>query len=150
MALIIGAGATLSDALSKPLKTRPPLDRGFFRAAMLSAKSNLAVVQGYLGEHYDIDPTDVEDDSLEDVMAIIYSDLYNPAAPQNAAADAFRSLLRLLNRRLAETTNPIVPGRRSNLYRILRTLLDDYRPEDISIITFNQDLQIEKTLFALQ
>ena len=28
--IIAGAGSTLSDALSKPAKRRPPLDKGFF------------------------------------------------------------------------------------------------------------------------
>lgn len=149
--VVVGAGATLSDALNRPLSKRPPLDRGFFRGANLSSDAGRSVTK-YLRANYDVDLTTKGDDRLEEVMAVLFSDIQSPAAPRALATAAFRNLLKLLNRRLAETTNPLTPNRRSNLYRIVRYLLGagGYRPEDISIVTFNQDLQIEKTLSVIQ
>ena len=149
--IVVGAGATLSDAMSRPIKSQPPLDKGFFRGAKSAGASGLQGVQSYLRMHYSLEPTDPDEDSLEKVMAVLYSDLNNPAAPQSQAAAAFRGLLRLLHQRLASTTNPLKPSPKSNLYRLIRWLLSRGTPtEDIVVVTFNQDLQIERTLWALQ
>ena len=85
-------------------------------------------------------------------MAVLYSDLLNPAVTTTEAADAFRAYLRLINRRIAETTNKIAPSQKSYLYRMVRSLILDHSvsPHDISFITFNYDLHIERTLNALQ
>ena len=149
--ILVGAGATVSDAMNRSIKHRPPLDRGFFRAASSAKTSGLAPVREYMASQYGIDPTKGEHDSLESVMATLYSDIYNPSLAQNQAGESFRALLRVLVRRLASTTNSLEPSPQSNLYRILRKLLrGGVRPENITIITFNQDLQIERTLHAIQ
>ena len=147
--LIVGAGATLSDALRKPRKLRPPLDRGFFQGVDLSNRLGRSVTDYFLNT-YAIELTSRGDERLEEVMSILFSDIQSPAASQELAIKAFRNLLKILNRRLAETTNPLAPNRKSNLYRIVRYLLENYSTENISIITFNQDIQIEKTLLELQ
>jgi len=148
--LIVGAGSTLSDAVSKPLKRRPPLDRGFFSACgKLGLSERLAIVR-YLRQNYDIDPTSEEHDSLERIMAIIYADIGNPLL-EKAAVRAFRMLIRLFNRRIAETTNALSPSNRTNLYRIIsKKLKDNVSPSHLSVVTFNQDIQIEKTLARLE
>jgi hypothetical protein len=148
--LIVGAGSTLSDAVSKPLKRRPPLDRGFFTACgKLDLSERIAIVR-YLRQNYDIDPASEEHDSLERIMAIIYADISNPLL-EKTAVSAFRMLIRLFNRRIAETTNPLSSTNRTNLYRILaKKLKDNVAPSDLSIVTFNQDIQIEKTLARLE
>jgi hypothetical protein len=148
--LIVGAGSTLSDAISKPLRWRPPLDKGFFAACgKLGFSERLAIIR-YLQRNYDIDPTSEEHDSLERIMAIIYADIGNPLL-EKAAVRAFRALIRLFNRRIAETTNALMSTNRTNLYRILaKKLKNDTSPSEISVVTFNQDLQIEKTLARLE
>ena len=148
--LIIGAGSTLSDAVSKPLKRRPPLDRGFFTACGKLGLSERVAIIRYLRQNYDIDPTSEEHDSLERIMAIIYADIGNPLLESGAVA-AFRMLIRLFNRRIAETTNTLSSTIRTNLYSILaKKLKDNVSPSDISVVTFNQDIQIEKTLARLE
>ena len=147
--LIVGAGATLSDALHKPRKLRPPLDRGFFQGVDLSNPLGRSVTD-YLSNTYAIELINRGDERLEEVMGILFSDIQSPAASHGSAVEAFRNLLRILNQRLAETTNPLTPNRKSNLYRIVRYLLGCYSPENISIVTFNQDIHIEKTLLELQ
>ena len=147
--LIVGAGATLSDAATRPLKSRPPLDRGFFKGVKAAGYSELSSILKYMQSNYAINPLNDPDDTLEGILSILYSDVYSPVGG-SAAVSAFRSLLRILNRRLAETTNALSPTRRTNLYRILSSYFrDGYKPSQITILTFNQDLQIEKTLHAL-
>jgi hypothetical protein len=147
--IIVGAGATLSDATRFSAKKRPPLDKGFFTNALGSGHPELTTVSRYLSKTYDFDPSAPDRDRLELVMAMIYADIHNPDL-ESSAVPAFRSLIRLFNRRIAETTNLLNPTNRSKLYRIICGALDDgYAPEEICIITFNQDIQIEKVLNKL-
>lgn len=151
--IVAGAGCTLSDATTKPKKSQPPLDNGFFRSLQLSgltSTSDYRTVQEYLREHYSIDPLTVEDDSLEQIMAILYSDIHVRTDKGKAAA-AFRGLVRLLNKKIAETTNYLDPGNKGNFYSLVSNLLKrGVRPKNITIITFNYDLQVEKALFRIQ
>ncbi|HEX5375855.1 MAG TPA: hypothetical protein VFW48_06830 [Solirubrobacterales bacterium] len=86
------------------------------------------------------------EDSLERVMGQIYTDTFNPGL-EKKATEAFQALLRLFTRRIADTTNQLKPTIRRLLYRILVNYLEAHvRPEQITIITYNQDLQAEKSL----
>ena len=83
-------------------------------------------------------------------MGVIYSDIYSPATDVAKAANAFRDLLRSINRRIADTTNSLRPGKNSYLYRIIQREIAGGTPcSDISLVTFNYDLYVEKTLAAL-
>jgi hypothetical protein len=89
-------------------------------------------------------------DSLEQVMSQIYTDMFNPYL-RTGATTAFRGLLNLFTRRLAATTNTIEPNNRRVFYRIIVALLSaGVMPRDITVVTFNQDLQIEKCLALLR
>ena len=148
--ILVGAGSTLSDAGSKPKKDKPPLDRGFFSGCEKLGHKEFPSIQKYLITNYDIDPVSIEHDSLERIMAIIYADINNPIL-QNSAVEAFRNIIRLFNRRIAETTNSLNISNRSNLFRIIaKKLSSGITPDDLSIITFNQDIHIEKTLEKIQ
>ncbi len=148
--LILGAGATLSDAAKATLKKRPPLDRGFFSSAAKFGYNEFNTVQRYLRDTYDYSATDDRSDSLEAVMATVYADINNPELEKDAVA-AFRALIRLFCRRLADSTNSLRVTNRFNLYSLIAKLLDDgVKPKEICIVTFNQDLQIEKVLEKLQ
>jgi hypothetical protein len=152
VAIICGAGATLSEAAKAPAIRRPPLDREFFRIAKRAKSNEVKAVEAYLSDFYGTDITSPLEDSLERVMAVLYSDLLNPAIADDHAASAFRALLRLVHKRISETTNQISANRKCNLYRIVYRLIDKnrIRPSDISIITFNYDLHVERTLFSMQ
>jgi len=148
--IIAGAGCTLSDAMNQPISNRPPLDRGFFRDVSRTNYTEFDIIRNYLRTNYDFDPTERDRDSLESVMAIIYADLHNPTLAEQAL-ETFRGLITLFNRRIAQTTNNLYPTNRFKLYRILAGALDyGISPEEITIITFNQDIQIEKILQKLQ
>lgn len=106
----------------------------------------MSSVKKYLRDTYNIDPTEPEYDSLERVMAVIYADINNGSLGAKALS-AFRSVIRLFNKRIAETTNRMPTSNRGGLYRIITSKLKSgYHPSDITVVTFNQDLQIEKTL----
>jgi hypothetical protein len=146
---ILGAGATLSDVATRPLKERPPLDRGFFKIAKAAHPTLAGTVASYMNDVYEYDIYATDDDSLERVMGQIYTDTFNPGLKRSATR-AFRALLRLFNRRVADTTNDIRPTRQRWLYRMLAGFLSArVVPKDITIITYNQDLQVEKTLCLL-
>lgn len=148
--IIVGAGSTLSDAANKPIKNRPPLDSGFFKDASRVGYNELKSVEDYLEDIYDFDPKSYPRDSLEAVMAIIYADIYNPKLADRALK-TFLKLITLFNKRIADTTNSLKPTSRFRLYRIISKILDSgISPQEICIITFNQDIQIEKILSKLQ
>jgi hypothetical protein len=148
-AFLLGAGATVSDVATKPRKARPPLDRRFFAEARFTHSSVVGAVRRYVRENYDRDILDPDNDRLETVMAQIYTDLFNPALESDAII-AFRQLLRLFTRRLALTTNDIDATNKRLVYRVITSYLGSrYNPEDITIVTFNQDIQAEKMLFLM-
>lgn len=148
--LLLGAGASVADVARRSQRARPPLDKGFFQiAASAGADARVSKVASYLRETYDIDVFSVAEDSLEGVMARLYPDLFNPLL-KGKALIAFRALLQLFTDRLARTTNDLRPSRKRLLYRIIsRYLAEGADPAEITIITFNQDLQAEKTLELL-
>lgn len=146
--IVVGAGATRAD-FAGTSQDAPPLDRNFFSDI---AESNLGEgkefkeVSKYLHEAYSIDLCDPGDDSLENILSIIYSDLYN-GDDRDWAADAFRHMLQLLYKRIRQTTKSLNLGRKGGLYRLLRRLFErGMNPKDITILTFNYDLQIEKAV----
>jgi hypothetical protein len=148
--IIVGAGSTLSDAASKPLKRRPPLDHGFFSQCEKLGYREFRVIKSYLVNNYDIDPSSSNFDSLERMMAVVYADINNPLLSKEALR-SFRNIIRLFNRRISESTNPLDANYNTNLYRIIaKKLSEGVLPNNISIITFNQDLQAEKTVQKLQ
>jgi hypothetical protein len=82
-------------------------------------------------------------------MAGLYPDLFNSLL-ERKALEAFRALLQLFTERLAVTTNNLGATHKGRLYRMLVFFLaHEVDPNDITIITFNQDVQVEKTLERL-
>ena len=149
--LLLGAGASVADVAARPQKTRPPLDRSFFRIAAASAPNDWRAhnVREYMLTTYGLDIFDQAHDSLEGVMGRLYPDIFNDLVARDAQR-AFRALLQLFTNRLAKTTNDIGPTKRRLLYRIVaRLLAQGCDPCEITIITFNQDIQVEKTLELL-
>lgn len=148
--VLLGAGATLSDVATRPRKYRPPLDKGFFQMAKESHPSLANDVSRYIREVYGAEIAPGPRDSLEAIMSQIYTDLFNPALEEKARS-AFRSLLQLFNRRLADTTNNIDATNKRWLYRLLAYYFGKCKvqPEDLTLVTFNQDIQAEKCLYLM-
>jgi hypothetical protein len=144
---LLGAGATLSDVASRPDKHRPPLDKGFFRAARSTQSSQVELINKYMATVYGVDVCQPEADSLEQVMAQVYTDTFTPAL-EESAAETFRDLIRLFNRRLATKTNNVPATNKRFVYRMIAHYLADEHvaPDRLTIVTFNQDIQVERTL----
>lgn len=148
--LIAGAGSTLSDGLNRSLKRTPPVDKGFFRACNKVGYSEFNTIRTYVETHYEINPLDPAHDSLEGIMAVIYADINSPNLKKSATR-AFIALMRLFTRRIADSTNKLHPSTQGNLYRLITKILaGGYKPDDICMVTFNQDLHAEKVLFRIQ
>ena len=149
LALLLGAGATVADVSSKTKKDEPPLDKRFFKLAGPQQGEAKSVVE-YMKVEYGINIRDTKYDSFEDVMVRVYTDISN-ARLGTQAARIFLDLLRLFNKRLSETTN-VSLHRRRYLYRLFYHYLDHEQidPNSVTVITFNQDIQAEKTLDFFQ
>ncbi len=149
ISLIIGAGCTVSDVSTRPQIWRPPLDKGFFTIANKTNLAEVKIIVSYITENYGLDILQGENDSLERVMAMIYTDVFDPNLGPSASG-VFRELVALFNERLADTTNNLRATQQRYLYRIICYYLKNgVKPKDIAIITFNQDIQIEKVLHKL-
>jgi hypothetical protein len=99
---------------------------------------------------YAEDILDPAEDSLEAVMGQIYTDIFNPAL-ESRARTAFQALLRLFTRRLANTTNDMPATNKRFFYRMItHYLARNIPPDQITVVTFNQDLQIEKCLMLIR
>jgi len=148
--LLLGAGATVADVATKPRKDRPPLDRLFFAEAQQTHSSEVEMVAQYVRVTYEINILDRANDRLEDVMGLIYTDLFNPILAADALT-AFRALLRLFTRRLATTTNSIQATNKRVVYRMIAHYLGHgVSPDELTIVTFNQDIQVEKMLALMR
>jgi hypothetical protein len=148
---LLGAGASVADVMARSQRARPPLDARFFSVAsgVNSKDKRLATVRRYYDQTYGIDICTGEYDSMERIMAGLYPDLFNSSLEQQAL-DAFRALLQLFTERLADTTNNLHANHKRLLYRIIVFFLTHgIDPADITIVTFNQDVQVEKTLERL-
>jgi hypothetical protein len=145
--LVIGAGATRSDAQNvSPVEIRPPLDKHFFKYAQKTDSGSLLPIAQYFTRNYQWNILDEAYDSLELIMVALYIDSFNPA--HSAAQTHFRNLVRLYFKRLVETTNNLPVHKRRNVYRLIYHYLckEDIPAEQLTIITFNHDLQAEKML----
>ena len=147
--LILGAGCTYSEGIKRK---EPPLDKNFFSKSQRTNKKDVGAIQRYFEEHYNLDICKESNgyDSLEYVMVSLFADI-NDLSIGQVAYKNFSDLVKLFNRRLADTTNRIKPHPKSNLFRIIANFLKKgAKPKNISIITFNQDIQIEKTLASIE
>jgi len=149
LVIIVGAGSTYSDAYDQnlPVDKRPPLDKGFFKNITdPEDKERVKNINEYMIKFYGLDILDPENDAIENVMRFIYSDLFNISQKENAEG-AFQEMLHLYGKRIAETTNNLGPVNQLNLFKIIEYYLSQgFAPENITFVTYNHDLQIEKIL----
>lgn len=147
--LIIGAGATRAEAESQNAsrEQRPPLDGDFFELALLreGMKSHRDRIHGFVKEHFDIDIFQSPRPGMEEIFALVYSSTSVTPLPAGVK-NSFSSLCRIYAKVIEETTNWIEPTTRGPLCRLIRSTINS---GPTSIITFNQDIVIEKALDVL-
>lgn len=143
--LILGAGSTRALGNNNPIAKKPPLDADFFEISRLGNLNVFDDVSKVLDELVGDYSSNLKQ-SLERAATYLYlKAIDSPAgSPYHRG---FVSFLNLLQQVLARTTNPLKVSKSSLLYRFLLNelkLVDD--PENLSIITFNYDLMVERAL----
>lgn len=146
IAVLVGAGATLAEALpSRPVRDRrPPLDATFFRLCEDAELTGSRDLRSYMRGAYGIDPYD-DDYTMEEVFNFIYSDAYSHEPP-DGCIEAYWSLLRMYAAAIARSTNQLDGNSRYGVGAVLKSLWRSEQIDEISFITFNQDLVIEKAI----
>jgi len=146
--LIIGAGSTRAEACTKqcPQRTLPPLDTDFFHLSNYhKVKENIEILSRYIRRNYSIELSKSPYPRMEEIFGMVYSDT-RMKPPPSGSKEAYVALLGIYKRVILETTNPLSPTNRGPLAKLLKnTLLKG----GCNIITFNQDLLIEKALVGL-
>ena len=83
-------------------------------------------------------------------MAFLYTDCTMNIAVSEESFPLLRNLIGNFNDYLAETTNGLDSKSKGPVYRIVARIMDGgVVAEDLSVITFNQDIQLEKALYAM-
>jgi len=133
----------------RPPNKRPPLDRGFFSVALKTNKADTTPIVDYLRMEYGRDFSLPVNDSLEAAMVLLYS-ITGDSRQERIAGTHLANLILLYAKRIATTTDNLKIHRRSKLYRLfIQALRAKIEPADLTLLTFNQDLHIEKTLLEI-
>jgi len=147
--VILGAGAVRAAAGRRAIAKRPPLDCDFIDIARKVNPILCDRVEKQLRQVVGDYATEVLR-SLESATTLLYLKAID-SAPKAPAHRTFLDQLNLLWEVIAKTTNPMRVGPRSLLYRLLRREIQQLgNPDDITVITFNYDLAIERTLDEIQ
>jgi hypothetical protein len=147
--VILGAGAVRAAAGKRPVKSRPPLDCDFFEIAEKRFPAHYAIISGHVRNLVGAYADEVLK-SLENTTTFLYLKALD-SKHREPAHLAFMNLLDLLARELGHTTNDLSLSPKSMLYRFLKKEIGRLpSPESLTVITFNYDLTIERTLESLQ
>lgn len=143
--LVLGAGLTRAASSARSRAYVPPLDSDFFSIARLVDRPRHDRVVRSL-DRFGGEYSKVLCRSLETSATYLYLKALD-GERRDPFHSGFIDLLKLLNAVLAQTTNGVSSYRSSLLYRFLLnelSLVDN--PEDLTIITFNYDLVVDRVL----
>ena len=145
--LILGAGLTRAAHPKSGARKCPPLDTDFFDIARLVHQeltdAVLRSLNALVGDY-----AKSLSNSFETVSTYLYIKAID-SKPGSAYHRGFLNLLTLLNLVLSETTNSLKTTPQSLIYRFLLSELNKEQLKnagDLSIITFNYDLLLERVL----
>lgn len=147
--LLIGAGLTRAAAGKCSIKNRPPLDKDFFEVARgVNSPLHGRVIRDL--EYFVGDYSAQLTASLETATTYLYLKALD-SRNRDPHHLAFLDLLLLLTEVISETTNNLRLGRRSLTYRfLLSELAKVEHPRDLTIVTFNYDLVLERAMYELE
>jgi len=157
--ILLGAGSTRANADNVPDYEKPPLNKKFFSDTRSSVKKVLfdfkdtadllESIRVYCEKKYGQDVFSETGDDLEHVMSQIFADVKNPAS-RSEAYPIFRNLLALIQERIGITTNNISINNKKPLYHLIEFYFNaGISPKNLTIISFNYDIYLEKTLALL-
>jgi hypothetical protein len=146
--LLIGAGVPRATRGAVAQRHCPPLDADFFEIAQAANGRQATAVTECLKPLVGDNVTPLTQ-SLETAATYLFIKAMDSPL-RSIYHRGFLFLLSLLNSVLRATTNPIPVGPRTLLYRFLLSELRRLaRPEDLTIITFNYDLLLERVLESI-
>lgn len=142
--LVVGAGSSRAEALALGTDGDkiPPLDTDFFKLANLAGASHLEPTRKYLNDHYAVDIFNEQAIRMEEAFGLVYADTLTEPQP-TGARQAFAALCKSYNRLIANTTNGLDVTADGPLGRLIKRLLEE---GSLTIVTFNQDLLVERVL----
>ncbi|MFA5197894.1 MAG: hypothetical protein WC437_05755 [Patescibacteria group bacterium] len=157
--ILLGAGSTKANADDVPDCEKPPLNSKFFANTRTSIeqsdsdhkerKCQLENIRIYFEKRHRVDIFSESEDFLEKIMSTLFFDVKNSKL-MTESYHVFRILLTLIHERIGETTNNITINERKPLYHLVDYFFQrGIHPENLTIITFNYDIYIEKTLAAM-
>jgi hypothetical protein len=149
--VVVGAGGSLAQAQGyRPAMTglHPPLDVDFFNRTRRLTESNPVIDQALNTLRIAIDrsgrftyPWDPVVVPMEQFFADVYFEVTNDA--RTTHLNVYRALLALYVRVLAETTNWMMLRGPGQLDRLIRSEVRRAGSDELTVITFNQDLVLE-------
>ena len=143
--VLVGAGASVAEAPVRSSRgQRPPLDSTFFLLCKLARLRGRHSVRHYMQERYGIDPF-VGQRSMEEVFNYIYGDAFSPSADESSF-DVYADLVRMYQEAIARTTNKLSGTSPRGVGGLLKHLWATKGEREISFVTFNQDLLIERAI----
>lgn len=147
--LLIGAGASRAEAEAQGATKdqKPPLDNDFFELSQMldELAPHRDRVQSFVKNHFGLDIFKFPRPGMEEIFGLVYSS--TTSTPLTAGAkNAFSSLCRIYAKVIEKTTNWIYPTTQGPLSRLIRKCID---AGPTKILTFNQDIIIEKALDML-
>ena len=146
--VIIGAGASRAEAISGGgnRKQRPPLDTDFFSISGLHGlDAHREIVADFVRDHFRIELFVHPRPRMEEIFGLVYTSTAGALSPKGSK-EVFSSLCRIYSTVIANTTNWLSPSRKGPLCRLLHgTVVDG----PTTVITFNQDILVEKALRVL-
>jgi len=145
-AIVVGAGATLAEALPRrPNRaSTPPLDATFFQLCHFAQLSGRDTVKKYMVSTYGLDPSS-GDFTMEQIFNYIHADA-SSTSPSNACLDAYWALTRMYAEAIRVTTNDLDGSSQHGVGALLRFLRATDPGDTFSLVTFNQDLTIERSI----
>lgn len=149
--LVLGAGATLSNALhfraERKRKTRPPLDTTFFEVVDARSIALSRALTAYFRDFLGVEPTaaTLREYRMEEVFKDVAYD-FREAPSDRVALNAYIDLVDLYLRVLRGTTNWLSGDSKTG--GPIGRLLDSAATagSNLTVITFNHDLVIENEL----
>lgn len=144
--VVVGAGATLAEALpSNPRRDRtPPLDATFFELCRLAELPGRGAVKSFLIDSFGMNPFDGQH-RMEEVFNYLYSQAFSEE-PTDECLEAYWGLIRMYSAAIARTTNPLTGTSRFGVGALFKHLWRSRADREVTFVTFNQDLLIEKAL----
>lgn len=158
--IVLGAGSTNADADTTNEHEKPPINNGFFQNTfeyLNDSKNSLEnrylllkqfeYIRAYFEIWHGKNICEGENDSLEGVVSDLFREIYEESPSEKPASTVFLEFMKLFSDILGAKTNTIKIDKTKALFQIINFYLKNgVHPQNLTIISFNYDIYLEKTL----